>query len=232
MNIFSQTFNTLLIKPLFNALILLYEYSPGRDFGIAIIALTILVRIALYPLMVRAIKSRKALSKLQPKVKEVQEKFKDDQKKQMEEITRLYKEENINPLGALLPSLIQLPLLIALFQVFWKGVQSVEAAGLYSFVPLSGEINYTFLGLINISQMNIVLAVLTAIAQFFQLKISTSKSNDKASEMSQKQMPYFFSAFTFIFLLRLPAALALYWLTTSVFLIIQEYSLKNYDKSR
>ena len=92
MNIFIQAFNTLLYKPLFNALILLYEYLPGRDFGIAIIVLTILVRILLYPLMVRAIKSRKALSELQPKVKEVQEKFKDDQKRQMEEITKLFKQ--------------------------------------------------------------------------------------------------------------------------------------------
>ena len=139
-------FNTVLYKPLFNALVLLYQYLPGHDFGIAVIALTVFIRLLLHPLMMKSIRSQKALSELQPKIQEIQKNFKDDKQKQAEEMMFLYKKERINPFAGILPLFIQLPLLIALYRVFGSGFQTIETTTLYSFVSHPGAINPTFLG--------------------------------------------------------------------------------------
>ena len=114
-------YNTVLYQPLFNALILLYEYFPGHDFGIAIVVLTLIIRFALYPSSAQAIKSQEAMARLQPKIKELQDKYKDNKEQQAKEIMELYQKEKINPFSGCLPLLIQLPILIALYQVFLKG---------------------------------------------------------------------------------------------------------------
>jgi len=240
MNIFDNpVFNNLLYQPLFNALILLYGYLPGHDFGIAVIILTILIRLLLHPLMAGSIKSQKALAGLQPKIQEIQEKFKSDQKKQAEELMLLYKKEKINPFAGFLSLFIQLPLLIALYRVFWKGLQFQEIPQLYSFIPYPEIFNTTFLGIINLSEANTVLAVIAAVIQFIQMKTLTSSTknlNKKGKtnqflEVFQKQTVFFIPFITFFFLLKLPAAIALYWTTTSLFSIGQQKFLNNHDKS-
>ena len=223
-------FNTVLYQPLFNALILIYEYLPGHDFGIAVIVLTLLIRILLYPSSAQAIKSQAALSRLQPKIKEIQEKYKKEKEKQAMKMMELYKTEKINPFSGCLPLLIQLPIIIALYQVFWKGFASDQMHFLYSFVPFSGVVNPTFLGMVNLNEPSAVLAVLAGISQYFQSKmiISSSankkekKSNDIAQAM-QKQMVYFLPVFTVFILWGMPSAVGLYWLATSVFSILQQY---------
>ena len=225
-------FNTVLYDPFLNALILLYKYLPGQDFGVAVIALTVLIRIVLYPLMVKSIKSQKALQELQPKIKEVQDKYKNDKEKQTKEMMALYQREKINPFGGCLPLLIQLPILIALYRVFWKGVTPEAMNSLYSFVPHPGAIDPSFLGLISLSEPNIVLALIAGITQFFQTKMlmpKKQKSSDgqeskKAdfSQMMQKQMLYFFPIFTVFILWRLPAAIGVYWVVTALFSIFQQ----------
>jgi YidC/Oxa1 family membrane protein insertase len=241
MNLFTNAFNTLLYRPLFNILILLYTYLPGHDFGLAVILLTVLLRLVLYPIMNQTIRSQKALADIEPKIEEIKEKFKNDQEGQAQEIIKLYKEKKINPFGIMLPLLIQLPLLIAFFQVFSRGLGVELMTNLYSFVPNPGEINYSFLGLINLSQPNLFLAVAAGITLFFQLKKQNSKIKKKKggkmddmvrlSRATQKQMPYFFSAFSFAILLKTPAALGLYWIITSLFSIGQQYILEKHDDS-
>lgn len=240
MNFLTQAFNFLLYQPLFNVLILIYNYLAGSDFGLAVIILTFLLRLILYPIMTQSIKYQQTLSEIQPKIQEVQKKYKDDQEQQAKEIMNIYKEKKINPFSVFLPILIQLPLLIAVFQVFRNGLQPESMDHLYSFVAHPGEINYLFLGLISLSEPNTILAALTAISQFFQLKLASPvkkakkpKKEDglaKFSEISQKQLPYFISIFTFFLLSKFPAALGLYWMTTSLFTIGQQYVLKNHAK--
>lgn len=225
---FINLFNIILYKPLFNALIFLYECLPGHDFGIAVIVLTLTIRLVLYPSTVQSIKSQKALAQFQPKIQEIQKKYKDDKQKQAQAIMEFYKKEGINPLSGCLPLLIQLPILIALYRVFWRGLESGQMVHLYSFVPDPGIINPNFLGLINLSQPSAVLAVLAGILQFFQTKMLSPKteSADKTSDFAQtmqKQMIYFFPAFTVFILLKLPAAIGLYWIIISMFSIIQQY---------
>lgn len=232
MDFLISAFNTILYQPLFNALVFLYEYLPGHDFGIAVIVLTIIIRLILYPLMVKSIKSQKILSELQPKIKEIQQKYKDDKEKQTKEMMALYQKEKINPFGGCLPLLVQLPILIALYRVFWKGLQPEAMAMLYSFVPNPGAIDPMFLGIINLGQGNVVLAIVAGITQFVQSKMLMPKTKKKEqgkgqmgqfSEMMQKQMLYFFPVFTVLILLRLPSAIAVYWIVTALFSIGQQY---------
>jgi len=170
MNLLVNAFNLILYQPLFNGLIFLYQYLPGHDFGIAVIVLTVLIRIILYPSMVKSIKSQKILSELQPKIQEIQQRYKNDRERQAKEMMGLYQKEKINPLSGFLPLLIQLPILIALYQVFWKGLQPGAMAALYSFVPDPGLINPAFLGLINLSQASFGLAILAGITHFSRQK--------------------------------------------------------------
>ena len=164
-------FNIVLYQPLFNALVLLYEYLPGHDFGIAVIVLTLIIRLVLFPSSVQSIKSQAAMSRLQPKIKEIQKKYKDEKEKQAQAMMELYKKEKINPFSGCLPLLIQLPLLIALYRVFWKGFESGEMHWLYSFVPYSGAINPTFLGIMNLDEPSKALAIIAGITQYFQSKM-------------------------------------------------------------
>ncbi len=225
------SFNTILYQPLFNALIFLYESLPGHDFGVAVITLTILIRVILYPLMSQSIKSQKILSELQPKFQEIQRKYKDDKEKQMKETMALYQKEKINPLGSFLPLLVQLPILVALYRVFWQGLQAKELSHLYNFVPNPGVIDPTFFGFLNLSQPSLILAFFAGITQYFQTKMITSiskknKQQDQMaqfSNMMQKQMLYFFPIFTVFILWKLPAAIGIYWVVTSLFSIIQQH---------
>jgi YidC/Oxa1 family membrane protein insertase len=212
--------------------VLLYDYVPGRDFGIAIICLTLIIRLILYPISIKAVNSQRGLQKLQPKIQEVQKKHKDDKEKQAKEILELYKTEKINPFSGLLLALIQLPILIALYRVFWDGLNPKELTSLYSFVLNPGHINALFLHIINLSKPNLVFALLAGLVQYFQtkmllpkdgLKTAGQNKNTDFSQAMQKQMVYFFPIFTIIILIGLPSALGLYWTTSGLFSIIQQY---------
>lgn len=229
MQLLVSAFNLILYQPLLNALVLLYEYLPGHDFGIAVIILTLFIKFLFYPLGIKAIRSQKALSGLQPKIKEIQEKYKDNKEQQTKEMMALYKKEKINPFSGCLPILIQLPVLIALYRVFWHGLQPERMTFLYSFVPLPGIIDPTFLGIVNLSEPNLIMAILAGIFQFVQTKMISPKfKKDKKQDSSfsnqmQKQMQYFMPVFMVLILFRLPSAIGLYWLTTTLFTIIQQY---------
>lgn len=247
MELIISIFNKLLYQPLFNSLILLYQYLPGKDFGIAVIVLTCLIRLILYPLMTQSIKSQKALNELQPKIQEIQQKYKTDRQRQAREMIELYKKEKINPLDSFLPLLFQLPILIALFWVFMAfkdGLDPGELTILYPFVsPPNLSQEPMFLGLINLAQPSLILAVLAGICQFFQTKIASPKTKraktsdqmTKFSKMMEKQVLYLFPIFIVFILLRLPAAIGLYWIVTSLFSLGQQYIIFKkpaYDQSK
>ncbi len=220
---------------------MLYNYVPGHDFGIAIILLTIIIRVILFPFSAKAVKSQKNLQELQPKIQELQKKHKDDKEKQAKEILNLYKTEKINPFSGLLLGLIQIPILIALYRVFWGGVNPQELSALYGFIFNPGQINPLFLHIIDLSKPNLVLAILAGLVQYFQTKMLIPQTNSKSSvqgkgadfsQMMQKQTLYFFPVFTIIILIGLPSALGLYWTTSGLFSIIQQYLIfKKNNKS-
>src|SRR3989344_96000 len=224
-------FNVLLYQPLFNSLVLIYNYLPGHDFGIAVILLTLLIRVILYPVSVKALHSQKNLQRLQPKLQEIQAKFKNDKERQAKETMELYRTEKINPFSGLFLALVQLPVLIALYNVFWTGLNSDALNNLYGFVSNPGHINAMFFGLVDLSKPDLPFAIAAGIIQFFQTKMlipKEDKSKPKTSDISsimQKQMVYFFPFITIIILIKLPSALGLYWIVSGIFSIIQQYFL-------
>jgi YidC/Oxa1 family membrane protein insertase len=231
-NSLASFFHLALYQPLFNLLVLLYNYIPGHDFGVAIIFSTLIIRFILFPLSLKAVDSQKKLQTLQPKIQELQKKYKDDKEKQAKEVLELYKKEKINPFSGLLLALIQLPILIALYRVFWNGLNPNELSNLYSFVLNPGQINAMFLSIVDLSKPNLILAILAGLTQYYQTKMTMVKPADLPkkqgkeadfSQIMQKQMLYFMPAFTVIILFGLPSALGLYWTVSGLFSIVQQY---------
>jgi len=230
-NIFSLIFNSILYQPMLNFLILIYVYT--NNFGIAVIGLTVLVRILTNPLNKAALESQKNMAEIQPRLKEIQNKFKDSPEKQAQEMMALYKEKKFNPFSGIFLLFIQIPIILALFYIFKEGI-SIDPAQMYSFISFPETINPYFLG-IDLSKPNLYLAVITAIAQFFQAKTSMpaapkTAADDKTTQitnMMQKQMVIFIPLITLFVLYNLPAALGLYWLITTIFSIVQQRSIFN-----
>lgn len=224
-----ELFNQILFNPLFNLLVWLYNVLPGHDFGVAIIVLTLLIRLLLYPLAQKSIKSQKGLSDLQPQIKDIQRKYKNDKEKQAQELMKLYKEKGVNPAAGCLPILIQLPVLIALFQVLRRGLNPETLGALYGFVVNPGEINPLFFGFINLALPNFIFALLAGVSQFVQSKMILPKNQSQARGGSgfasalNKQMVYTMPVFTVLIAMRFPAGLALYWTVNNLFSIFQQY---------
>lgn len=221
-------FNETLARPLFNLLVWVYNIVPGQDFGVAIIIVTVLLRVVLYPLSDKALKSQKILQELQPKIKELQKKYK-NKEEQAKVMMEFYKEHKINPLSGCLPILIQLPLLIALYRVFLTGLNPESLDSLYSFVANPGELNPIFIGVLNLAEPSHFLAILAGAAQFLQAKSAfQNKSNlpkptipDFSTSMS-KSMIYMMPLFMIFIAWNLPAGLALYWVVTMLFSLGQQ----------
>lgn len=226
-------FNEALYRPIFNALVFLYNIIPGHDFGIAIILLTILIRIILFPLSYKSIKSRQALSVLQPKIKEIQKKLK-TKEEQTQAMMKLYKEHKVNPFSGCLPLLIQFPILIALYRVLINVLKPASLTVLYSSVKNPNIINPIFVGILDLSKNSPILAILAGISQFFYSKITIKHSpsmprasNQKGKMDMQKtmtrQMLYFMPILTVIIAWNFPAGLPLYWIVITLLGLAQEY---------
>ncbi|MBU2578837.1 YidC/Oxa1 family membrane protein insertase [Patescibacteria group bacterium] len=236
MNFLITFFNTVLYQPLLNILILLYAYLPFHDFGIAIIVFTLIIRLALSPLSLSAARSQKVMAELQPKIKEIQKKYKEDAQKQSQALLELYQKEKINPFSSLLPLLLQLPIFIALYQIFLNGIgENILGPNLYSFVPHFAAIELTFLGAINLSKPSFLLAFLAGVFQFIQSKISFSMTKssggkedgkEKFAQIMQTQVIYVLPFITFFFLLHLGSLISLYWATSSLFSCVEQYIIK------
>ncbi len=248
MTFISTIFNIFFYQPVMNLLVGIYQIIPGQDFGIAVILLTVLIRFILYPVSAKGVRAQHKLNEVQPEVKKIQEKYKDDKEKQVKEVLDVYKKAGVSPFSAFTPLLVQIPVLFALFRVLWE-VQSTDAIkSLYSFVPAPQEISSLFLGVVDLAEEglfqsvngadvflfgNLVIIVGAVAAQFFQMKMISAKKkgpgggkkNDaqEMAEKMQKKMIYFFPFFTFFILLQLPIAIGLYWFVSTIFTIAQQY---------
>jgi YidC/Oxa1 family membrane protein insertase len=217
-------YTELLYKPIFNLLVFLYNVIPGGDLGVIIILLTLIIKLILYPLNRRAIISQKALQNIQPQIEDLKEKYKDDREKLGTAMMEMYKKEKINPFSSCLPLLIQLPILIAVYQVFMHGLSGQSFELLYPGVANPGTLNTLAFGFLDLTKRSIPLAVLAGAAQFWQSKMLMSK-REKAGSMSSmmnKQMLYMMPAMTVFIGSSFPAGLALYWLAMTLFSVLQQ----------
>src|SRR3989344_4571787 len=202
---------TIFYQPLFNLLVWLYNIIPGHDLGLSIIALTVIIRLILYPLAQRAIVSQRAMQTLQPKIDELRQQYKDDKEKLSKELIALYKQEKINPVSSCLPILIQLPFLFALFTVFQSGLRNGGFEFLYPFVSGPGSLNTVAFGFFDLVQKNIPLAVVTGLMQYVQTKMLMVRNKPPAAGSStmtramNQQMLYMMPVFTIVIGASLPA---------------------------
>jgi len=198
--------NSFIVIPFINTLIVLYSLIPGHDFGLAIIAFTILIKIILWPFASKALHGQKAMQELQPEVQKLQEKYKNNKAELNKAVMELYKEKEVNPFGSCLPTLIQLPFLFGIFYTFVKfrnpefinladpssGINTI----LYPFVknlPFvksalapTNIFNTSLFGLINLAKPNVVIALLAAISQFFQLALDCREIDHTLAQLAKE----------------------------------------------
>jgi len=220
----------ILYRPLFNALMLLVFIMPGNNVGLAIIVLTIIVRLILMPSSLKAMHQQRRMQELQPEIQALQEKYKDDRAKLAEELTRYYKENKINPLGSCLPLLIQLPILIILYYVFINGLSTERFDLLYDWMPRPDTVKTMFLGLDLSKPDRWILPLIAGALQFVQswqimpkMKPTGGDNKQQMAQMMSKQMMYLMPVFTVFIAGRLPAALPLYWAVTTLFSVGQQW---------
>lgn len=229
-------FFTVFYQPIFNLLVFLYDTIAFRDIGLAIIFITLIVRLILYPLSKKAIKSQRDLQAIQPELEEIKEKYKDNKEKMGPEIMALYKEKKINPFGSCLPLLVQLPFLIAIYQVFFNELKDgaiLNSSALYPFVSNPGFLEPIAFGFVNFTEKSLILAVLAGLAQFWQGKMmmTKAKSNNPAAAITN-QMMYMMPVITVLIGASFPAGLTFYWLLTTLFSVAQQYIVLGFKKNK
>jgi len=241
MNITLWLQGTWLYEILYNALIALSHIGPAGSIGIAVIALTIIVRIILAPFSYKAIVHQVIQKKLEPERKRLQELYKDNKQEQAKKIMELMRENKTNPFSSCILTLIQIPIIFALYAVFLTGL-SIQPDILYSFVQAPAVLNLHFLGM-DLGAKSIVLGLITGLVQFLQVKFSpvmqdytpkngvaTQEENQDTQgqimQSMQKSMRFTLPIMITIFAIMVPAAVALYWVTSNVFTIGQELLVK------
>lgn len=225
-------FHKLLYIPLYNLLIAIVSFMPGHDLGLAIVLITIIIRLILHPFSISAFRSQRLMQRIQPKLNELKAKHKDDKQAFTQATMALYKEHKINPASSCLPLLLQLPILLALYWVLTAGLKSIDVSILYSFTPRPDAVSSLAFGFLNLQSKSYVLAVLAGAAQFWQTRmlqtpkppIKTEGSKDEAMmSMVNKQMLYFMPVVTIIIGIGLPAGLTLYWLLATLLTVLQQW---------
>lgn len=218
-------YRAVIATPLLNILVGLYDTVALHDLGLAIAALTVLVRLAFYPLFQRGLEQQAKMQQLQPKIKEIQAKHKGNHEAHSKALLALYKEHEFNPFSGIFMMLIQIPILLALYHLFLGIFQADALANLYSFIPNPGTLNVVSLGIIDLSQPYFLLVVVTAVLQFIQTRMALGSiaTDDKAQKMTGQIMSFAAPIITLVIFSRLPAAVSVYWLVSSLISVGQQY---------
>ena len=255
MDFLLQPWNTLLVHPLLSMLVLAYDVL-WRDFGLAIVAVTLAIRIALYPLFVAQIRSQRAMQELGPAMQELRAKHGKDRQRMAEEQMKLYRERGVNPASGCLPLLVQMPILFAMYAAF---LQAPTLTGdqlrsiIWPFVPIpvsGGEtldltanwlpwiqscigLEGTTLNGLGCPDPFGILPILAGatqlVASVMALPLTAHKSDDPQARMMQS-MVYYFPLITVVIAWQLPAGLAVYWVATTVFQIAQQYVVTGWGR--
>jgi YidC/Oxa1 family membrane protein insertase len=236
-------FNTFIYEPLYNGFIFLITIVPGHSLGLAIILLTLIVKTILLPLAHKQSKSQRNIKKIEPEMRELREKHKDDKQEQARKTMELYQKHGINPFSGCFLMIVQIPIIIALYWVFFRGLKDgINYDILYSFAHQPIEMTTVFLGQIDLMGKSLFLAAIAGIAQFFQMQLAMPAlpkpevdSTKPATELNFKdefaktmntQFRYILPGMVFFFAYTISAAVALYWATSNIFSIIHELYVK------
>lgn len=255
----TELWNTLIVHPLINGLVTLY--LPFRDFGFAIVFLTLTIRLATYPLFVVQIRSQRAMQEIAPAVAEIKKKYGKDRQRFAEEQMKLYRERGVNPMAGCLPLLVQFPILIGLYSALIQvgcgigrmfAVPGEECPGLsradldtvlYPIIPnpippgaeldtAAHWLPWLVDGLARTDPW-FILPVLAGATQFMASMMTLPAKAPPVQDPMQRSMQmmvYYFPIITVVIAMNLPSGLALYWVTTTVFQIVQQYLVVGWGK--
>lgn len=230
-------FHTFFYTPIYNLLVFFAVHIPGGDIGIAIILVTIVVKIILLPLTLGMARTQKAMKVVEPHLKKIKEDHKNDKERQAKEMMALYKEHNIKPFSSFLLVFIQLPVILALYWVFKnQSLPNIDPSLLYSFIQVGTAYTTTlFLGIVDITHKNIVLAVTAGLLQmvqsFYTIPVpekNTSKEATAADDFGRAmslQMRFVLPAIIGL-VAYTSGGIALYFMTSTVVALAQEYFMR------
>jgi YidC/Oxa1 family membrane protein insertase len=228
---------TIFYYPLYNIFVVFLNI-PGIDAGMAVVLFTCVVKLALFPISKKALRSQIEMKEIEPEIKKIKEQYAKDQQMLAKKTMELYKEKGINPFSSFIVILIQIPIIFSLYHIFSSGaISSIDTEVLYGFVSAPESVKTVFLGLFDILAKNHYLAAFTAITQFVQawlqpIPVQSVKPGEKPSfqhdfaRSMSMQMKYVFPVVVFFISYNLPAVIALYWITSNIFTIAQEIFLR------
>ena len=226
MEFLGDAWSTIIIQPMVNSLLLLY-WVFFSNFGLAIIAFTMLVRLVMVPLTIKQSRQIKAMNGLQPLMKQLQEKYKNDRQRVSQETMKLYKEHGVNPLGCLGPMFIQFPIWIGLFQAIRQTVPNnpenlVELSGnLYSWLPQVHSIipinsSFLWMDLALPDPSPFVMPILVGGSMFVMQKMTTMPSVDERQASTNRMMLWMMPLMFGFFTLNFSSGLAVYWVVSNI----------------
>jgi YidC/Oxa1 family membrane protein insertase len=225
-----ELWNLIILNPVLNGLVALSSVLFS-NFGLAIIALTVIVRLILWPLTKRQLNSTKVLQGMQPKIQELQKKYGKNQQKLQQEMMKLYREAGVSPLGCIWPMLVQFPVWIALYQSIMRALATTPeslldlAHHLYSWqvvtqaIPLASQ----FLWLDLASNGDLILAIIVGGTMWVQQKMTTAPSPDPKQQSTNSMMLMMMPLMFGLLVLMFPSGLALFWAVSNVIGIITQY---------
>lgn len=235
----STLFHAVFYNPIYNALVALVAFIPGGDVGVAVIVVTIIIRLILLPFSLSAARTQRAMKILEPKIKETKETHKGDKEKEALATLALYREAKVNPFASILTVFIQIPVLLALYWVFYyepfSTVSAINMTRVYSFTSIPHAVSLQFLGIISVAGKSVVLAILAGLTQFLQAHMAlsgTMKPSDTKSVQNDfqrvmgMQLKYVFPFIIGAISYSTSGAIALYFITTNLAGSLQEIHVR------
>lgn len=229
----SAAFHAVFYDPIYNALVALISFIPRGDVGVAVIVLTVVIRLVLLPLSLSAARTQRAMKELEPRIKELKDLHKGDKEKETLETLALYREARVNPFLSLVTVIVQIPILLALYWVFsGEAFPAINALRLYGFTPVPADVSLEFLGLLSVAGKSLVLAALAGATQFLQARLALAGSMKPSggggfSGDFQKamgfQLTYVFPILIGVISYTTSGAVALYFITTNLVGCLQEW---------
>jgi len=231
--VISSLFHAVFYDPIYNALVALVALLPGSDVGIAVIIVTIIIRLILLPFSLSAARTQRAMKTLEPKIKELKEKHKGNKEQEALATLALYKESQVNPFSSILTVFIQIPVLLALYWVFFQEpLSTINLDRLYSFTPVPATVSLAFLGIISVAGKSMFLSFVAGLTQFYQAHVALRGTMKPGEEKNMQndfqrvmglQLKYVFPFIIGVISYTTSSAIALYFITTNLMGVLQEW---------
>lgn len=240
---FSYIWHTFFFDPIYNLLVFFIDAVRGGDVGVAIIATLVVVKMLLLPLSIKAAKTQKIMREIEPKLKEIKEKHKDDRQTQSLEMMALYKEANLNPFASIFLIFLQIPIIVALYLAVSNGggvaLPAINTALLYSFIPEPVSVTMNFLGIIDITGRSVLLALAAGVTQYIFTNMTLPKLapkeegagpnfKDDFTRNMHVQMKYVMPVLIVFIAYSISTAIALYFLVSNLVAIAQEFYVRKH----